>query len=334
MPKIETDKLVSVIIPTYSRTKYLARAIDSVLNQTYANVEVIVVDDNEPNSIDRKNNEEIMKRYLKNRNVKYLKHEKNMNGATARNTGIRNSKGYYITFLDDDDFYLKERISKCVNVLQKSKSEGVYTGTITIKGNRIINVLNTIGSGNFIELVLSQKSFIGTGSNLFFTRKAIDNIGFFDESFIRHQDLEYLVRYFEKYDIDDLNESLVVKCQDDRKNELNINKSIFIREKFLERFKKNIKESIDPDDIYYKNYFSLLILSLYCKKYKISSELLKVCKKYKNLDIKDYVKIIYGFLNGFIDLKKFVLYFRNSLKVKQLDTKIVEEIKSYGERYE
>ena len=82
------EKMVSVIIPTYKRADYLTRAIDSVLNQTYNNIEIIVVDDNNSNSTDRKNTESIMQKYNENSKIKYIKHSKNMNGSAARNTGV------------------------------------------------------------------------------------------------------------------------------------------------------------------------------------------------------------------------------------------------------
>ena len=91
---------VSTIITTYRRADMLKRAIDSVLNQTYSNIEVIVVDDNDEKSEDRKNTEEIMTSYANNPKVKYIKHKVNMNGAAARNTGIKNSTNSHAHVLE------------------------------------------------------------------------------------------------------------------------------------------------------------------------------------------------------------------------------------------
>lgn len=101
---------VSVIIPTYKRSQFLERAIDSVLNQSHSNTEVIVIDDNEPSSDFRKETEEKMKKYFGNHNVVYLKNAKNMGGALARNEGMFRATGDFITFLDDDDIYLSDKI--------------------------------------------------------------------------------------------------------------------------------------------------------------------------------------------------------------------------------
>lgn len=114
--------LVSVIIPTYSRNEMLERAINSVLNQSYNNIEILVIDDNDPESEYRRKNEVIMKKYINN-NVKYIKNERNLGGALSRNVGILNSKGEIVSFLDDDDEYYKDRIKKQVEVFNNSTDE-------------------------------------------------------------------------------------------------------------------------------------------------------------------------------------------------------------------
>src|SRR5690625_1431721 len=76
---------VSVIIPTYKRSDFLERALESVLAQSYANIEVVVVDDNEPNSSFRAKTEEKMKKYSEDKRIKYIKNKKNLGGALARN---------------------------------------------------------------------------------------------------------------------------------------------------------------------------------------------------------------------------------------------------------
>ena len=87
--------LVSVIITTFNNVEYLPRAIESVLHQTYPEIELIVVDDNPPESEARQETEKVMERYPQ---ALYLKHPENRNGAAARNTGIRSAGGEYIAF--------------------------------------------------------------------------------------------------------------------------------------------------------------------------------------------------------------------------------------------
>jgi glycosyltransferase involved in cell wall biosynthesis len=113
------QQLVSVIIPTYKGADKINSAVDSVLNQTYKNIEVIVVDDNGKNEPEQLLTAEKMKKYETFENVKYLVHKKNINGSAARNTGIRASKGFYLGFLDDDDVFLPDKTQKQVDCFEK-----------------------------------------------------------------------------------------------------------------------------------------------------------------------------------------------------------------------
>ena len=112
------EPLVSVVIPTYKRPTDLKRAVDSVLNQDYKNIEIIVVDDNNAGTSERAETETLMEQYAENTKVKYLKHDKNRNGSAARNTGWKSAKGKYITYLDDDDEISKSKIKKQVECLE------------------------------------------------------------------------------------------------------------------------------------------------------------------------------------------------------------------------
>ena len=117
------SSLVSVIIPTYKRTDALKAALESILKQTYENLEIIVVDDNGVDSKEQKAVEVIIEQYKENPKIRYVKNEKNMGGAAARNVGIEASKGEYIAFLDDDDEYYPEKIEKQLQVFFNSKSD-------------------------------------------------------------------------------------------------------------------------------------------------------------------------------------------------------------------
>ena len=108
--------LVSVIIPTYLRPEYLGRALDCILAQTYQNLDIIVVDDNEPDSEARLKTEGTMEGYLKDPRIRYIKNKKNMGGSAARNVGIEAARGEYLAFLDDDDTYYPEKIEKQLKV--------------------------------------------------------------------------------------------------------------------------------------------------------------------------------------------------------------------------
>lgn len=127
---MSNNPLVSIVIPTYGRPEYLKRCVNSVLSQTYDNVEIFIVDDNNPNTQSRFETEKVMACFESNPKIKYIKHDKNRNGSAARNTGWRASSGKYITYLDDDDVIAPNKLQKQVECLEAlDESWGAcYTG--------------------------------------------------------------------------------------------------------------------------------------------------------------------------------------------------------------
>ncbi|SEN29483.1 Glycosyltransferase involved in cell wall bisynthesis [Terribacillus saccharophilus] len=193
-------KLVTVVIPTYQRSDTLPRAIDSVLNQNYKNVEIIVVDDNDPASSFRKQTELVMDGYKKVEKVKYIQHDYNKNGSAARNTGFKNSNGEYLMFLDDDDEFLSNKIQKQVECLNnRDKSWGAcYTSYIRKKDNKTVMTCGENREGNLLVEELKRNLFVHAGSNLMVRRKVFEELNGFDETFERNQDVEFLVRLLRK----------------------------------------------------------------------------------------------------------------------------------------
>lgn len=108
--------LVSVVIPTYRRKLYVEEAIQSVLNQTYDNIEIIVTDDNAENNEFRQYILNILQKYPM---CRCLLNDKNLGGSLNRNEGIKAAKGELVSFLDDDDVYEPTRIEKVVDLYLK-----------------------------------------------------------------------------------------------------------------------------------------------------------------------------------------------------------------------
>ncbi len=208
--------LVSVVIPTYNRPMLLARCIDSVLGQTYSIIEIIIVDDNDPNSAARTETEKLMLNYTKNNKVFYFQHEKNKNGSAARNTGWRHAKGVYITFLDDDDEIASTKIEKQVNCLERLDMTwgACYTGYRVIKEHGQNQVSAEKRNGDCYIDALMRTLFMGSGSNLLLRKVVVDSINGYDESFQRSQDLEFLVRVLEKYKLAYVDEILLTIHQE------------------------------------------------------------------------------------------------------------------------
>lgn len=212
--------LVSVVIPTYSRPTYLDRAISSVLKQTYSPIEIIVVDDNNPDTVERRETEKTMEKYSGNLSIKYIQHEKNKNGSAARNTGLRIARGKYITFLDDDDEIEPSKLERQIDELETLGDEwgACYTAYKTLRPNEVVEHSFENRSGECYVYALMKTMFLGSGSNLLVRKCIADQIGGYDESFKRSQDLEFLVRVTEQTKIAFVNEELlIIHWEDGRK---------------------------------------------------------------------------------------------------------------------
>ncbi len=204
---------VSVIITTYGGDWKLIRAITSVLEQDYQNFEIIVVDDNQPESKGRIQTEYYIREFANEKKVRYIKHEFNKNGAAARNTGIREAQGDFIAFLDDDDYYLKDRLSASLRYLENNPTcDGVCASVMKLKSGSIAGLVKNDGVSYLTprDLIINQ-NILGTGSNIFVRRSSIEAIDGFDERFERFQDVEFMIRFCEKYKVGFLDKILMVK---------------------------------------------------------------------------------------------------------------------------
>lgn len=208
--------LVSIIIPTYKRPTDLTRAIESVLSQSYKNIEIKVVDDNNPDTQERKETQALMELFKYNEKVEYLQHEKNKGGSAARNTGWKKSKGEYITFLDDDDEISPDKIKKQVECLEQlDKTWGAcYTGYKVIKPNGRYQISSEHRSGYLYIDALMRTLFMGSGSNLFLRKSVVDEINGYDETFVRNQDIEFMARALENYKLAYIDEVLFTIYQE------------------------------------------------------------------------------------------------------------------------
>lgn len=122
------DFLVSIIIPTYHRSEFIKQSVGSALSQSYYNIEVIVVSDNELNSAEESKTKEVMESFKEYDKVTYLQSVGNHGGCAARNRGLSAAKGLYLNFLDDDDCLLPTKIEKQVRLIQKRNKELAVVG--------------------------------------------------------------------------------------------------------------------------------------------------------------------------------------------------------------
>lgn len=195
---------VSVIIPTYKRPTNLANALESVACQDFADKEIIVVDDNGEDSQFRGETAaavaKVREKYPQV-SISLLAHTRNRNGAAARNSGLLQATGEYVAFLDDDDVYLPGRLRESIAVLREAPAScgAVYCGYLG--WNSSYNDKRRYRGGDLsLEILLLdyEKHYLHTNT-MTYRRTAVLALGGFDETYRRHQDLEFNLRFFSRY---------------------------------------------------------------------------------------------------------------------------------------
>lgn len=185
------NDLVSVIIPLYNRQNTIVRAVESVLNQTYKNIEIIIVDDCSSDD----GCKIIENKYKHNDSIHLIKLKKNSGACVARNVGIEAAKGKYIGFLDSDDYYYKDKIEIQVQALIDTNSDLCATSYVRINKSGNESVIDIVEHDFFNNLLYCN--FITTGT-LFGKKICFDNIKF-DDILNRYQDWELVLRLSKKY---------------------------------------------------------------------------------------------------------------------------------------
>lgn len=175
-----SNPIVSIIIPTYNRTDYLKLTLESVLNQTFQDFEIIVVDDGTPNT----NNEVLCEKFDR---VKYIKIENSGGPAKPRNKGILEAKGEYVAFVDDDDLWLPTKLEKQVAILQSNPNFGLVHSCCEVIDENGIKKDEIIGRPGSLDVKHGDVSMkmIGSWTIMMPTplvrKKVIDEVGFFNE---------------------------------------------------------------------------------------------------------------------------------------------------------
>ena len=235
---------VSVILPTYNRAEFLRSAIESVLKQTYTDLEIIVSDDKSTD-----HTEEVV-RSFKDERIKYIRNKGNKGVSAARNSAIMASKGEYIAFLDDDDEWLPDKLKRQVEVLDHSRPNtcGIHSNLLVIDKT----------TGNIIPFDPVTKKFKGNLLNQFsigdpirtstviIRKRCLDEIGLFDETISYMEDRDLWVRLSINWDFEYISKSLIkYYVHGNAQLSQNLDAQTAGQEKILERyphlFKKNKK---------------------------------------------------------------------------------------------
>lgn len=182
---------VSIIIPAYNKYHYTRETIESILNQTYKNIEIIVINDGSTDLTYQLENEY-------NNSIKYI-YTNNKGASAARNIGILKATGEYLAFIDCDDVYKPEKIKESIDALKNNSSfDFVYTDVYFIdkNGNKIDQKSYTKdhpGSGYIAKRILLS-DFTITNSTLVLRKSCINRISSFDEKIFIAADRDFMLR--------------------------------------------------------------------------------------------------------------------------------------------
>ena len=275
---------ISIIIPTYNYAQYICEAIESVLNQTYKDFKIIVIDDGSTD-----NTKEVIKPYLNK--MKYI-YQQNSGPSAARNRGIQEAKGEYIAFLDADDIWLPQKLELQIKFMEKEKEVGlIFSDMILFNEKGIIknsflkeklffNKLSIKPLSSTEKVIydnvfnaLLQENFIPTNT-VIVKKECFNKVGFFDKTLFSVEDRDMWLRIGLFYDIGFINFPLVLtrfhETNISANQELALKSRLKVMKKFLNysnlpiKSKKIIKQTIN------KIYFDLGYLYFTYEKFPLS----------------------------------------------------------------
>lgn len=280
--------LVSAIITTHNRPpRMVLRAVNSVLNQTYPNIEIIVVDDSDSDFPQRTEVERAVRKASDK--IQYIKHEENRGGCAARNTGLARARGYYIAFLDDDDEWFPCKIEEQIKGFINKNIALVYCTGYKIDETRWeknIEITQFCRGMVFNELL--RINFIGGTSNPLIKKECIEKVGGFDERMESSQDYDLWLRISQRYPVNYIKKPLLnYYLHEGEQITTNANKKIA----GIERNNRKFSEYINRDKkAWYLHHISIVpyYLKVYGRK-KAFSQWLK-CIQYQPASVVDNLK--------------------------------------------
>lgn len=166
---------VDIIVPVYNSQKYISKTINSVFRQTYKNWKLIIIDDASTDDT-KKILETIFKKKKVRKKITILKNNINMGQAFSRNRGLKYSKSKFVTFLDSDDFWQKNKLKKQIKFMLKYNYDFTYSDYKSIKNNKI----KTIKTPNFFNYKNFTKNTSIATSTMIIKKKILKNLLFPD----------------------------------------------------------------------------------------------------------------------------------------------------------
>ena len=196
---------VSVIIPTYNRAKKACRAVSSVLDQTFKDFEIIVIDDASTDDTIEKLKE------FDNR-IQVIRHSDNRGVSSARNSGINKAKGKYIALLDSDDYWLPEKLRVQTDFFNKNPDAVILQAReLWIRKGKRVNPAQKHLKPSGDIFIPSLKLCLVSPSAVMFKKSLLNEVGMFDEEFPVCEDYDLWLRIAYKYPVYLIEQDLLVK---------------------------------------------------------------------------------------------------------------------------
>ena len=288
--------MFSIIITTYKRpVKVLMKAINSVLSQSYTDWELIIVNDfHEDNNL-VKDIRNLIENYKDNR-IKYKVHDKNKGACEARNTGINNSNGEFIAFLDDDDEWCNEKLESVLPYFKDEKIGMVCSDAFfiydTYEKIHKIRPINKHKKNAFKALLINN--YIGSTSFPVMTRKAVIEAGGFSPDMRACQDLDLWLRIARKFEIEYCPLPLTKYYFGDECITKNIKARIESHEKLI---KKYIQEYNNEPNLLSLKYLNIAADCLLTDDINYFKLYFNKARTLKHTEITNYIVIIKAFIN-------------------------------------
>ena len=225
------ENLISVIIPMYNIKDYIEECLDSVINQTYKNLQIVLVDDGSNDGT-----EKICDLYAQKDKRREVIHKKNNGVSSARNTALEHVKGEYIVFVDSDDFIAENEIEVLLRECKENNADMAIAGVHDIRNgelsNKSIPIKTVLDNEEGLKEFFKEKYFICVVWNKMYKKSLIDKERF-DETLRIAEDFEFLYRIMKKAKKVALNTTEIVYFYRIRTGSL-------MREKYNEKFENEI----------------------------------------------------------------------------------------------
>jgi len=283
---VDSDKnkklKVSIILPTYNRPNLLYQAIKSILNQTYQNFEIIIIDD----GLEKRSYNIIKK--INDRRIKYIKNIENKGASFSRNIGIKNSTGKYIALLDDDDIWIPNKLEIQINFLKKNPQIGVVGSWVKFLNSKKINKM--FSNPDKIKTNLLFGSTM-VHSTIIIRKEILDKNNLkYDEDLLTSEDYDLwnkLSKYTKFYNI----KKFLVKYKE-HENNLTNNLSATQKQISIQLRKKQLEENLDIDP---SNKDMIIHQSIY---------------RPENINLQDYLKRKEMWFNKLIEQNKKTKFYK------------------------